>query len=177
MKANHWSGWLLVSVLLSAAMPEAARAAGPYAIVSGRWDNTVVVIDLVKAIDPANDGTANAVINRLRVIPDIDPRNSGIADTPASGQPVNVVIPPEGRFAYVVNHSGRATPAATEAFQHGHEGTVTVLDLRKALDPANNWDHERGGGHDFDRGLRCGRAGGHAGPPVRAGLKRGGGWE
>jgi hypothetical protein len=47
MKANYWSGWLLVSVLLSGAMP--ARAAGPYAIVSGRWDNTVVVIDLGKA--------------------------------------------------------------------------------------------------------------------------------
>src|SRR5690242_6183760 len=104
MKANQWSGWwsgwLLLSVLFPAAMPDAARAAGPYAIVSGRWDNTVVVIDLAKAIDPANDGTSNAVINRLRVIPDA-----------ASGQPVNVVIPPEGRFAYVVNHSGRATPA------------------------------------------------------------------
>jgi YVTN family beta-propeller protein len=138
MKANHWSGWLLVSVFLSAAMPDAARAAGPYAIVSGRWDNTVVVIDLGKAIDPANDGTANAVINRLRVTPDVDARGSGVADTPASGQPVNVVIPPEGRFAYVVNHSGRATPAATSAFQHGQAGTVTVLDLQKVLDPANN---------------------------------------
>ena len=70
MKANHWRGLLLVSVLLPAAMPEAARAAGPYAIASGRWDNTVIVIDLAKAIDPANDGTANAVINRLRVTSD-----------------------------------------------------------------------------------------------------------
>jgi YVTN family beta-propeller protein len=138
MRVNHRNGWLLAGVLLAAAAPQVARAAGPYAIVSGRWDNTVVVIDLAKAIDPANDGTANAVINRLRVIPDIDPRNTGTADTPASGQPVNVVIPPAGPFAYVVNHSGRATPAATEAFQHGHDGTVTVLDLRKALDPANN---------------------------------------
>ena len=49
-----------------------------------------------------------------------------------------MVIPPAGRFAYVVNHSGRATPAATAAFQHGHAGTVTVLDLQKVLDPANN---------------------------------------
>ena len=137
MRVNGRNGWLLAGVLLVAA-PQAVRGAGPYVIASGRWDNTVVVIDLAKAIDPANDGTANAVINRLRVIPDIDPRNTGTADTPASGQPVNVVIPPAGSFAYVVNHSGRATSAATEAFQHGHDGTVTVLDLRKALDPVNN---------------------------------------
>jgi hypothetical protein len=175
LTVNHWNGWLLAGALLAVAMPQTARAAGPYAIVSGRWDNTVVVIDLVKAIDPANDGTANAVINRLRVIPDIDPRNSGIADTPASGQPVNVVIPPEGRFAYVVNHSGRATAVATEAFQHGHDGTVTVLDLRKALDPVNNGTLNAvvamipTGGY--------GGVGGHAGPPVRAGLERGGGWQ
>ncbi len=138
MKGNRWTGWLLAGMLLSAAMPEAAGAAGPYAVVSGRWDNTVVVIDLARALDPTNDGTANAVINRLRVTPDIDARGSGVADTPASGQPVSVVIPPEGRFAYVVNHSGRATPAAAGAFQHGHAGTVTVLDLQKVLDPAHS---------------------------------------
>jgi DNA-binding beta-propeller fold protein YncE len=33
----------------------------------------------------------------------------------------------------VVNHSGRATPEAAAAFQHGHPGTVTILDLRKAF--------------------------------------------
>jgi hypothetical protein len=43
MKANDWTGWLLVGVLLSAAMPEAVCD-------HKRWDNTVVVIDLVKAI-------------------------------------------------------------------------------------------------------------------------------
>jgi hypothetical protein len=87
--------------------------------VSGRWDNTVVVIDLVKAIDPANDGTGNAVINRLRVTPDDRPRGQGVADTPASGQPVNVVIPPEGRFAYVVNHSAAPRPRRPARFSTG----------------------------------------------------------
>jgi hypothetical protein len=36
----------------------------------------------------------------VRVTPDIAP------NTPASGQPVNVVLSPDKRFAYIVNHSG-----------------------------------------------------------------------
>jgi YVTN family beta-propeller protein len=134
MTAGAWAIWLVAGVL---AATSPAWAAGPFVLVSGRWDNTVVVVDLAKALDPANNGTANAVVNRVRVTPDIDAKGSGAADTPASGQPVNVVIPPTGRFAYVVNHSGKATPAAATAFQHGHAGTVTVLDLQKALDPAS----------------------------------------
>ena len=107
-------------------------------IVSGRWDNTVIVIDLAKAIDPANDGTANAVINRLRVIPDIDPRNTGIADTPASGQPVNVVIPPAGplrirRQSFGPRHACR--DGSVSAWSRGHGDCARPP---KALDPANN---------------------------------------
>ena len=112
-------------------------AAGELLLVSGRWDNTVLVIDLGKAMDPANDGTPNAIVNRVRVTPDIDAKGSGVADTPASGQPVNVVLSPDRRQAYVVNHSGSVTPAAAQKFQHGHAGTVTILDVAKTLDPAN----------------------------------------
>jgi DNA-binding beta-propeller fold protein YncE len=107
-------------------------------LVSGRWDNVVSVVDLNRALDPTNDGTPNAIVNRVRVTPDVDTDGDGIADTPASGQPVNVVIPKTGRYAYVVNHSGRATPAAAAAFQHGHPGVITVVDLVAALDPASN---------------------------------------
>ena len=59
---------------------------------------------------------------------------------PASGQPVSVAVHPSGKFAYVVNHSGRTMPDAAKAFQHGHPGTVTVtvVDVAKALDPAHN---------------------------------------
>ncbi|MEX0841342.1 MAG: YncE family protein, partial [Xanthobacteraceae bacterium] len=112
--------------------------AGCHILVSGRWDNNVAVVDLARALDPANDGTSNAIINRVRVTPDIDADGDGVADTPASGQPVSIAIPRTGRYAYVVNHSGRATPAAAAAFQHGHPGVVTVLDLVAALDPASN---------------------------------------
>ena len=110
--------------------------AGPFLIVSGRWDNIVSVVDLAAALDPANDGTPAAIVARVRVTPDIDADGTGRLDTPASGQPVSVAVAADGRRAYVVNHSGRATPAAAAAFQHGHPGTVTVLDLAKALDPA-----------------------------------------
>ena len=87
--------------------------------MSGRWDNTVLVIDLGKAMDPTNDGTPKAIVNSVRVTPDIDATGNGIADTPASGQPVNVVLSPDQRFAYVVNHSGSVTVAAAQKFQHG----------------------------------------------------------
>src|SRR5687767_4014140 len=107
-------------------------------LVSGRWDNVISVVDFKRALDPKNDGTPNAIINRPRVTPDVDTDGDGKPDTPASGQPVNVVIPKAGRYAYVVNHSGRATPAAAAAFQHGHPGVVTVVDLVAALDPASN---------------------------------------
>src|SRR5213593_1763604 len=130
MRACTGIGMTLVG--LAVVLVSGAEAAGPFVLVSGRWDNTVVVLDLAKALDPAN-----AVVNRLRVTPDIDAQGTGRADTPASGQPVNVVIPPQDRFAYVVNHSGSATEAAAAAFQHGHVGTVTVLDLTKALEPGN----------------------------------------
>lgn len=109
-----------------------------YLLASGRWDNTVVVIDIEKALIPANDGTPNAVVNRLRVTPDVDANGTGKADTIASGQPINVVIAPDNLRAYVVNHSGSATPAQSASFQHGWPGSVTVVDLVKALDPANN---------------------------------------
>jgi DNA-binding beta-propeller fold protein YncE len=107
-------------------------------LVSGRWDNVVSVVDLSRALDPTNHGTPNAIVNRPRVTPDVDSDGDGVPDVIASGQPVNVVIPKTGRYAYVVNHSGRATPAAAAAFQHGHPGVVTVVDLAAALDRASN---------------------------------------
>ncbi len=109
-----------------------------YLMASGRWDNTVIVIDVAAALVPANDGTANAVINRLRVTPDIDANGSGKRDTIASGQPISVVVSPDQRRAYISNHSGQVTPAQAASFQHGWPSTYTVLDLTKATDPAHN---------------------------------------
>jgi DNA-binding beta-propeller fold protein YncE len=118
-------------------MRETNVSSGPYLIVSGRWDNVVSVIDVAAALEPSNFGNTNAIVSQPRVTPDIDP-GSGVADTPASGQPVSLVIAADGTLAYVVNHSGRVTPAQAAAFQHGHPGTITIIDVAKALDPKNN---------------------------------------
>jgi DNA-binding beta-propeller fold protein YncE len=107
-------------------------------IVSGRWDNWMAIIDVEKALLPENDCTDCAVISRPRVTPDVDCDGDGVAETPASGQPVAVTVDRDGRFAYIVNHSGSATPAAAGRYQHGHPGLITVLDLQAALDPSNN---------------------------------------
>jgi DNA-binding beta-propeller fold protein YncE len=130
MRVTSIGRGLALGLLLAAGATTATAA--PYLLVSGRWDNTIVVVDLAKAIEPANDGTENAIVNRVRVTPDIAP------NAPASGQPVNVVLSPDRRFAYIVNHSGSVTTKAAADFQHGHPGTVTVLNVAKALDPANS---------------------------------------
>jgi YVTN family beta-propeller protein len=117
-------------------LTESAWAAGEMVLVSGRWDNTILVVDLAKAMEAANDGTPNAIVNRIRVTPDIDGKAS--QKEPASGQPVNVVLSPDHRKVYTVNHSGSVGAEAAEGFQHGHPGTITVLDVAKVLDPTSN---------------------------------------
>ncbi|MBI3507498.1 MAG: hypothetical protein HY059_21895, partial [Proteobacteria bacterium] len=79
-------------------------------IVSGRWDDNVAIVDVDRALLCGNDRTANAVVSRPRVTPDIDSDGDGLPDARASGQPVSVAVDREARFAYVVNHSGFATP-------------------------------------------------------------------
>lgn len=137
MTAYRWTQVCSAATLCVVMWGEAA-AAGPYALVVGRRDPAVTVIDLGKAVLPGNSGTPNAVISRVRVTPDVDTNGDGVADAPAAGLPSNIVIPPQGRYAYVVNHAGNATPAQVAGFQHGWAGTVAVLDLMAALDPANN---------------------------------------
>src|SRR6478735_2498660 len=95
-----------VTALIAAGGIQAAMAKD-YFLASGRWDNVVLVIDLERAIDPANDGTPKAVVNRIRVTPDIDATGTGKADTISSGQPITITIASDYRRAYVVNHSGR----------------------------------------------------------------------
>jgi DNA-binding beta-propeller fold protein YncE len=107
-------------------------------IVSGRWDNWMAIVDVEKALLPENDCTDHAVISRPRVTPDVDCDGDGVPETPANGQPVAVTVDHDGRFAYVVNHSGAATPAAADKYQHGHPGLITVVDIQAALDKAND---------------------------------------
>lgn len=105
-------------------------------IVSGRWDNNVAIVDVARALAPENDLSDRAIVARPRVTPDVDTDGDGKPDAPASGQPVSILVDRQGRLAYVVNHSGAATPTAAAGYQHGHPGLVTVVDLVKARDPA-----------------------------------------
>ena len=107
-------------------------------VVSGRWDDNVAIIDVAKALKPENDGSPTAVICRPRVTPDIDSDGDGRVDAKASGQPVAVVVDHRAEYAYVVNHSGPATPEAATRFQHGHPGLIAVVNIRAAIDPATN---------------------------------------
>jgi DNA-binding beta-propeller fold protein YncE len=108
-----------------------------YLVVSGRWDDNVAIVDVARALDPANNRTPNAVVSRPRVTPDIELPGEA-SPVKASGQPVSVAVDGGSRRAYVVNHSGPTSPAAAAAYQHGHPGLVTVVDLARALDPAHD---------------------------------------
>lgn len=123
------------AALAAATVASVSAQAKDYFLASGRWDNIVSVIDLKKAIDPRNDATPNAIINKLRVTPDITVKGETVV---SSGQPIIVTIAPDQKRAYISNHSGMTAPAKALEFQHGHPGLVVVLDLKKALDPALN---------------------------------------
>ncbi len=121
-------------------------AAGPFALVTGRRDPRVIVIDLSKALNPANNGTSAAIISRVRVSPDIpaiDPARSdakfiGVNVLPAQALPNNIILPPGGK-AYVVDHAGIARPVDVESGNpHGYPGALTVIDVARTLDATNN---------------------------------------
>ncbi len=115
-----------------------ARAAGPYALVAGRWDSTVIVVDIGTAIALGNDVTGNAIVARVRVTPDVASAVAGASPAPAAGLPSNVAIAPNGRIIWVVNHAGNATAGEAARSAHGHAGTLTALNLRAAVDPRND---------------------------------------
>lgn len=134
LNVNKKSAFLLLATIAS----NGIRAEGPYALVSGRWDPVVIVIDIGAALEPANDGTPNAIISRTLTTLDVDTDGDQEPDTAAGGLPSNVVIAHETNTVFVVNHAGDATPAEVAAFPHGHSGTVSVLDLQAVLDPEND---------------------------------------
>jgi DNA-binding beta-propeller fold protein YncE len=106
-------------------------ADGPYALVAGRRDSNITAVDIGRALDPANDGTPNAIVGEAKTAPDEggEPR----------GDPANVMVSPDGRIAIAVNHAGNADQEAIADFHHGWPATLAVLDVDKALDPANTF--------------------------------------
>jgi len=119
----------LLSLCLLAAATDAALAAGPYAFVTGRRDPRIYAIDLSAALKPANNNTANAVISRSLVGPR---RLDGVL----LGDPANIVISPDGKVAYVMNHHGLVSNS--EFLQHGARASVSVLDVKKMLQKSSD---------------------------------------
>lgn len=104
-------------------------------LASGRWDPELAVIDLDLVLDPTNRGAWAAVISRPRVTPDI---RTAAGVEPACGLPVSVLAAPDLNRIFVVNHAGNASAEEAARMPHGHRGTVAVLDLAKAIDPAHS---------------------------------------
>jgi YVTN family beta-propeller protein len=90
-------------------------------LVTGRRDKELIIVDLQRALEPKNSGTSNAVVARV----------------PVGSLPSALLTSPDGRTAYVVNHAGAADQEAINRgekplFQHGHRGSVTIVDIQKA---------------------------------------------
>jgi YVTN family beta-propeller protein len=112
---------VICAVVSLAAVVDAARAE-PFALVAGRRDKELIIVDLARALDARNSGTGAAVVARV----------------PVGSLPSGLLTSPDGRIAYVVNHGGAADQDAINhgahaLFQHGHRGTVTIVDIRSAL--------------------------------------------
>ncbi|RTL87951.1 YncE family protein [Ancylobacter aquaticus] len=102
-----------------------------FALVSGRWDACLAVVDIDAALDPAHHDTDRAVISRPRVTP--DPVDAGGAAVPAVGLPVSVVAVPALDRLLVVNHAGATSLQAMDGCPHGHAGAVALFELRATL--------------------------------------------
>jgi YVTN family beta-propeller protein len=114
---------LLLSFLAAA---EPVLAGDMFILATGRRDPRIYAIDFRAALRTPNDRTPNAIVSRSKVQAD---RLDG---TPV-GDPANIVLSEDRRTAYVVNHHGAVANA--EFLQHGGRGSVSVMDVRKMLDP------------------------------------------
>ena len=117
-------GFIGALVLLTASAcsaPVVVQGERDLALITGRRDKELVVVDLQLALDPSNSGTNKAVVARVRV----------------GSLPSAIFASPDGSTAYVVNHAGAADQDAINRgekplFQHGHRGSITIVDIRKA---------------------------------------------
>jgi DNA-binding beta-propeller fold protein YncE len=119
----------LLGLCLVAVTADAALAAGPYAFVTGRRDPRIYAIDLGAALKAANNNTDKAIISRSWVGPR---RLDGVL----LGDPANIVLSPDGKSVYVMNHHGQVSNS--EFLQHGGRASVSVLDVKKMLQKSSD---------------------------------------
>ena len=100
-----------------------------YILATGRRLPYLYAVSFEAALDPANDGTAKAIVSRAKVAADA-------MDGRLLGDPANLVVSEDGRTVYVVNHHGAIDNA--EFRQHGGRGQIAVLDVDSLLDRRND---------------------------------------
>lgn len=108
---------------------QAVRGGRPYILAAGRRMPYVYAVSLEAALDPANDGTARAIVSRSKVAADA-------LDGRPLGDPANLVVSEDGRTLYVVNHHGAIDNAVFR--QHGGRGQIAVLDIDDLVAPKND---------------------------------------
>ena len=118
----------LLGLCLFALTADAALAE-PFALVTGRRDPRIYAIDLAAALKGANNNTPNAIISRNWV----NPRR---LDGQLLGDPANIVLSPDHKTAYVMNHHGPVVNA--EFLQHGNRASVSVMDVKKMLQKSSD---------------------------------------
>ena len=111
----------LFAMLLAAG----AVLADPFVLATGRRDPRIDAIDLRAALQPRNDNTPNAIVSRSLT----SPRH---LDGRLLGDPANIVLSPDQRTAFVMNHHGAVDNAAF--LQHGGRASVAVMNVRRMLD-------------------------------------------
>ena len=92
---------LLVLACFAALLPIASAVADDdtWSLAAGRRLPYLYSISLADALDPANDGTSNAIVTRNKVALDhLDGR--------LLGDPANLVVSEGGGTVYVINHHG-----------------------------------------------------------------------
>lgn len=122
---------LVLAASLVNALPHESQATGKrrYILAAGRRLPYVYAVSLDAALDPANHGTAKAIVGRSKVaIEALDGR--------LLGDPANLIVSEDARTLYVVNHHGAIDNA--EFRQHGGRGQIAVLDIDDLLDARNN---------------------------------------
>lgn len=118
----------LLGLCLFAVTADAALAE-PFALITGRRDPRIYAIDLAAALKGANNNTPNAIISRNWV----NPRR---LDGQLLGDPATIVLSPDHKTAYVMNHHGPVVNA--EFLQHGNRASVSVMDVKKMLQKSSD---------------------------------------
>src|SRR5229473_1775198 len=103
MGQARWLRFAVLGVVL--VFSDFAQAKDRFVLATGRRDPRIYAIDLEQALRPQNNNTPNAIVSRSWV----NPRR---LDGALLGDPANIVLSEDGKFAFVMTpHAGVFTPA------------------------------------------------------------------